>query len=177
MGSCATMGGHKELEDGTELKLDFNKLTKVAAAGCDVVPVVVQDARTGEVLIVAYANQAALDESFKQRVCCLWSTSRNEMWVKGKTSGDVLELVDIRVNCEQNSLLYLVRPVRKGACHTKDAAGDTRVSCYYRKLEQGKLTEATLPEYRTNSARFAGLLSLGAAVTALVAIVAVLKSR
>merc|ERR1711865_202247 len=164
MGSCATMGGHKELEDGTELKLDFNKLTKVAAAGCDVVPVVVQDARTGEVLIVAYANQAALDESFKQRVCCLWSTSRNEMWVKGKTSGDVLELVEIRVNCEQNSLLYLVRPVRKGACHTKDANGDSRVSCYHRRLHDGTLSDPTLPDFQRDSTHLLKLLWAGVAL-------------
>merc|ERR1719330_425027 len=56
------------------------------------------------------------------------------LWIKGETSGDFLDLVEVRVNCEQNSLLYLVRPRRTGACHTRDASGLTRVSCYYRKL-------------------------------------------
>jgi phosphoribosyl-AMP cyclohydrolase len=63
-----------------------------------------------------------------------WSTSRNELWIKGKTSGDFLEIVEIRVNCEQNSILYLVTPKGKGACHTKDSTGQARTGCYYRKM-------------------------------------------
>lgn len=128
---------HKELEEGTTLKLDWNKLDKVASKRCDVVPVVVQDTNSGAVLIAAYVNEVALAETFKQRVCCLWSTSRNELWVKGATSGDTLDLDDVRVNCEQNSLLFLVTPRRKGACHTKDAAGVSRVACYYRHVLSG----------------------------------------
>ena len=64
----------------------------------------------------------------------LWSTSRDELWHKGATSGDVLDLVEVRVNCEQNSLLYRVVPRTGGACHTVDAAGVARKSCYYRRL-------------------------------------------
>ena len=63
-----------------------------------------------------------------------WSSSRNELWIKGKTSGDYLEIHEIRVNCEQNSILYKVRPKGKGACHTKNASGRSRPGCYYRKL-------------------------------------------
>merc|ERR1712056_174116 len=70
----------------------------------------------------------------RTQTCVLWSTSRNELWAKGATSGDVLDLVEVRCNCEQNSLLYLVRPRRAGACHTRDASGSTRPSCYYRRL-------------------------------------------
>ena len=65
----------------------------------------------------------------------LWSTSRRKLWIKGETSGDVLDLVEIRVNCEQNSLLYLVKPRRTGACHTRGPDGRTRRSCFYRALE------------------------------------------
>ena len=54
--------------------------------------------------------------------------------MKGATSGDTLDLDDVRINCEQNSLLFLVTPRRKGACHTKDANGVSRVSCYYRRV-------------------------------------------
>jgi phosphoribosyl-AMP cyclohydrolase len=111
------------LEEGAELSLDFQKLKKVAACGEDVVPVAVQDADTKEVLIVAYANDQALNYSVRKGVAAFWSTSRNELWVKGATSGDMLDLVEIRLNCEQNSLLYLVRPRGRGACHTKDEAG------------------------------------------------------
>ena len=85
-------------------------------------PVVLQHADTGEVLFVGYANEKALAETLRVRQAVLWSTSRNELWHKGATSGDWLDLVDVRVNCEQNSLLYRVRP-RSGVCHTKDASG------------------------------------------------------
>lgn len=124
----------KELEEGSDLSLDWAKLAKVAQCGEAVVPVCVQDAETREVLIVAYANERALREARRCRHCVLWSTSRGQLWIKGQTSGDYLDLVQIRVNCEQNSLLYLVRPRRTGACHTKDANGNSRISCYYRRL-------------------------------------------
>ena len=125
---------HEVLEEGREFLLDWQKLKKVAACESPVVPVCVQDADTMQVLIVAFANEQALMETFERKVCVLWSTSRNKLWIKGETSGDVLDLVEVRVNCEQNSLLYLVRPRRTGACHTKDAEGATRPSCYYRKV-------------------------------------------
>jgi phosphoribosyl-AMP cyclohydrolase len=128
------------LEEGNELQLDFAKLQKVARTGLPVLPVVVQDADSREVLVVAYSNQEALDRSLKTGIATFWSTSRNELWVKGATSGDTLELVDVRVNCEQNSLLYLVRRVGGGVCHTKDAEGKTRKTCYYRSLKDGKLS-------------------------------------
>lgn len=127
----------RELEEGTTITLDFRKLAKIGAGepAQNVVPVVLQHADTKDVLYIAYANDLALAETLKTRRAVLWSTSRNELWRKGETSGDVLELVDVRVNCEQNSLLYLVRPARKGCCHTKDSSGSTRETCYYRRLE------------------------------------------
>lgn len=126
----------KEIEEGLVLEFDFTKLRKaVAQCSSDVVPVVAQDADTKEVLIVAYANELALKTALQEGMATFWSTSRNELWVKGKTSGDFLKLVEVRVNCEQNSLLYLVRPAGKGACHTKDKNGHPRRSCYYRSLD------------------------------------------
>ena len=129
----------KQLEEGSELLLDFHKLAKVAQTGVSVLPVVVQDAETREVLILAYANDLALRHSLEHGVAAFWSTSRNELWVKGATSGDTLQLVEVRVNCEQNSLVYLVKPLGKGACHTKDVDGKTRASCYYRRIKDGQL--------------------------------------
>lgn len=127
---------HETLEEGPRVLLDWDKLQKVTKGRekDPVLPVAVQDVTTLQVLIVAFANRKAVLESFKQKVCVLWSTSRNELWVKGATSGDVLDLVEVRINCEQNSLLYLVRPRRTGACHTKGPDGHTRPSCYYRRL-------------------------------------------
>jgi phosphoribosyl-AMP cyclohydrolase len=126
---------HHELEEGHELALDFTKLKKVADCGENLVPAVAQDARTGEVLIVGYANQLALETTLKEGMATFWSTSRNELWIKGKTSGDYLQLVEVLVNCEQNSLLYKVKPMGKGACHTKNQNGSPRSGCYYRSIE------------------------------------------
>jgi phosphoribosyl-AMP cyclohydrolase len=125
---------HEQIEEGETLSLDFGKLGKVAACGQDLVPVAVQDADSGEVLIVAFANQQALEHTLTAGVAAFWSTSRNELWVKGATSGDFLDVVDVRVNCEQNSLLYRVRRRGQGACHTRDADGCARPGCYYRRI-------------------------------------------
>ncbi|GLZ13757.1 hypothetical protein Acsp04_39920 [Actinomadura sp. NBRC 104425] len=129
-----------ELEEGLRLELDFGKLAAVAATGAQVVPVVLQDADSNEVLFVGYANETALRASLDEGIAVLWSTSRNELWRKGATSGDTLALVEVRVNCEQNSLLYRVRPTTGGACHTKLPSGQARRSCYYRAIgDEGAL--------------------------------------
>lgn len=130
----------EELEEGTAIQLDFAKLKKVAACEEDVLPVAVQDADSGDVLLVGFANRLALETTLEKRMATFWSTSRNELWIKGATSGDYLEVVDVRVNCEQNSLLYRVRLKGKGACHTKDTDGNARHSCYYRSIEGSNLT-------------------------------------
>ncbi len=122
-----------DLEEGQTLTLDFDKLAKVGQVG-GVVPCAVQNIDTGEVILVAYVNQQALDASLASRSAVFWSTSRNELWEKGKTSGETFELIELRVNCEQNSLLYRVRPRRGGICHTKNAAGEPR-NCFYRLLD------------------------------------------
>lgn len=131
-----------DIEEGRELRLDFTKLKKVAACGQDLVPAVAQDHDTGEVLIIGYVNALALETALRERKATFWSTSRNELWIKGKTSGDYLELVEVRVNCEQNSLLYRVRLAGKGSCHTKGKDGKPRLGCFYRKVSaEGKKLE------------------------------------
>ena len=122
------------------MALDFTKLKKVAESDEALVPAVAQDADTGEVLIVGYANELALKTTIDQGMATFWSTSRNELWIKGKTSGDYLEIVEVCVNCEQNSLLYRVRPKGAGACHTKGTNGSARSGCYYRVLWDGSLS-------------------------------------
>ncbi len=124
----------KALEEGAQLRLDFRKLRKIASGEADVIPAVAQDAATGEVLILGYVNELALATALKERKATFWSTSRNELWIKGLTSGDFLELIEVRVNCEQNSILYRVRPAGQGACHTKGADGRSRSGCSYRRL-------------------------------------------
>ena len=132
---------HHELENGTQLSLDFKKLAKVAACGEDLIPAVAQDANTGEVLIVGYANALALETTLSEGMATFWSSSRNELWIKGKTSGDYLEIVEVRVNCEQNSVLYRVKPKGQGACHVKDERGIARTGCYYRKIVNSNALE------------------------------------
>lgn len=123
----------KELEEGTHLTLDFNKLSKAVAACPGVIPVAVQHADTREIILIAYTNEAAFKLAVEKRTAIFWSTSRNELWEKGKTSGETFELLDVRVNCEQNSLVYIVRPRRGGICHTQNKQGAPR-NCYYRRL-------------------------------------------
>ena len=145
-----------QLEESSELTLDFTKLEKVGKQVADtrlrqgsggqaraedalepdpgVIPVAVQNADTKEVILVAYTNEFAMRESFAKRKLILWSTSRNKLWFKGETSGETFDLLEAYVNCEQNSLLYVVRPCRGGICHTKDKSGAPR-NCYYRKID------------------------------------------
>ena len=122
------------LEEGTALKLDFTKMARAAEKCPDVIPVAVQNIDTGEVILVAYVNEQALKASVETRTAVFWSTSRNELWEKGKTSGEVFDLLEVYVNCEQNSLLYKVRPRRGGICHTKNQKGEAR-NCFYRRLD------------------------------------------
>ena len=107
--------------------------------GNTLIPVVTQDFTTKEVLILAFANKAAFEETVKSGYATYWSRSRNELWKKGLTSGDLLKVEEIRINCEQNSLLYMVTPEGKGACHAKKEDGNPHTSCYYRKIEGDKL--------------------------------------
>lgn len=122
------------LEETAELRLDWDKLEKASARSKGIIPCAVQNADTGEVILVAYVNRQALDEALKRRVAVFWSTSRQERWIKGETSGQMFDLIEVRVNCEQNSLLYIVRPRAGGICHTKNKRGAPR-NCYYRRLD------------------------------------------
>ncbi len=131
----------KELEEGATLQLDYDKMAKAVASSPGIIPVAVQDADTQEVILVAYVNEPAFRKSLETGEAVFWSTSRNELWHKGMESGNTFELVEVRVNCEQNSLLYLVRPKGGGMCHTRNKDGQSRRGCYYRRLnrETGQL--------------------------------------
>ena len=122
------------VEETNELKLDFKKITRMI--GQEVIPVAIQNVNTKEIILVAYTNEQAMLESIKLRRLVLWSTSRNELWYKGKTSGNEFELIEILVNCEQNSLVYKVRPLKGNICHTsyKGVANN----CFYRRIEIGR---------------------------------------
>lgn len=125
-----------ELEEGADIALDFGRFS--SAGGHGVVPVVAQDIESRDVLVLAHANRAALDYTLQHGVAAFWSLSRDQLWVKGETSGNVLDVVEIRVNCEQNSLLYLGRLRNDGVCHTLQD-GVARHSCYYRRISGDRL--------------------------------------
>ena len=128
----------KQLEEGLKLELDWNKLEKAVAGTKGIIPVAVQNADTQEVILVAYINRQAFEESLKRKMLVLWSSSRQELGIKGLTSGETFELLEARVNCEQNSLLFIVRPNRGGICHTKNERGEPR-DCYSRRINPDTL--------------------------------------
>jgi phosphoribosyl-AMP cyclohydrolase len=121
-----------------ELLLDFGP------DGKELIPVVTQDYSTKEVLILSFVNREAFEETRRSGYATYWSRSRNELWKKGLTSGDMLRVEEIRINCEQNSLLFLVTPEGKGACHAKNEAGNPFSSCYYRRIASNNKLERVL---------------------------------
>jgi phosphoribosyl-AMP cyclohydrolase / phosphoribosyl-ATP pyrophosphohydrolase len=92
------------------------------------VPVVAQDAATGDVLTLAYANREALEKTLASGEAHYYSRSRSELWRKGATSGNTQRVLEVRLDCDGDALLYRVEP-RGPACHT----GET--SCYFTTLE------------------------------------------
>ncbi len=117
----------REREEGIELAPDFEKRGGI-------LPCVVQDAKSGDILMLGYVNQQALEKSISSRKATFYSTSRNCLWTKGETSGDFLEIKDILVDCDQDSLLYRVEVLGDGVCHTYRSDGRHRHSCFYRKI-------------------------------------------
>ncbi len=93
------------------------------------IPVIAQDAESREVLMLAYANKEAVLKTLKSGYAHYWSRSRKKLWKKGETSGNLQEVVEVRVDCDGDALLYIVR--QKGvACHTGN------FTCFYRRLER-----------------------------------------
>ena len=106
------------------------------AAG--LVPAVAQQHDTGEVLMLAWMNRAALEETLATGRVCYFSRSRNALWRKGETSGQTQHLKELRVDCDGDALLLLVEQTGV-ACHTG------RRSCFYRAARDGALVEVMAP--------------------------------
>ncbi len=109
-----------------DLKFDANGL----------IPAVVQNAETNEVLMVAYMNADTIAKTIETGRATFWSRSRQEVWVKGDTSGNYMYVKEIRVDCDCDCLVVLANPAGP-ACHTGNR------SCFFRKIEDGKLVEDT----------------------------------
>lgn len=110
---------------------------KWAADG--LIPAIVQDATTQQVLMMAYMNRTSLLKTIEIGETVFWSRSRQSLWHKGETSGNIQRVRDLRVDCDGDTLLILVDPAGP-ACHT----GET--SCFYRPLE------AFMPDYESDNA-------------------------
>ena len=122
----------QSIEGTSVLSLDFDKLNKISEDN-KVIPVAVQNATTNEVILIAYTNKIAFDETIKKRKAIFWSTSRNKLWFKGEESGNTFTIQSIHVNCEQNSLVYRVIPDDGNICHT--SINGVANNCFYRQLD------------------------------------------
>ena len=101
-------------------EVDFDK-------GGGLVPVVAQDAKSGEILMVAYANKEAVEKTLQTGYAHYYSRSRRRLWMKGEESGNKQKVIKILVDCDADSLIYLVEQIGV-ACHTGNR------SCFYREL-------------------------------------------
>lgn len=116
------------------------KQSKVAAAidfqkGGGLVPAIAQDVRTGKVLMMAYMNPEALETTLREGRACYWSRSRQELWRKGATSGDIQIVKDVLIDCDEDTILLLVEQRGQGACHTR------RWSCFFRRVTPEGISE------------------------------------
>lgn len=118
----------RNLEEGSEISLQFEKRGGL-------LPVAVQELKSGEILMIASVNREALEHSIKTKEATFWSTSRNELWVKGATSGNSMRIHEILVDCDQDSLIYKISLEVGGVCHTKTKEGAYRKSCFYRNID------------------------------------------
>ncbi|MCP4106150.1 MAG: phosphoribosyl-AMP cyclohydrolase [Desulfobacteraceae bacterium] len=109
------------------IKLDFNKTDGL-------IPAIAQDYETGEVLMLAYMNEEAWNATIDTGIATYYSRSRQELWVKGKTSGNTQHIKDIRIDCDDDTVLLKVEQVGGAACHTGHK------SCFHKKVENGTVT-------------------------------------
>jgi phosphoribosyl-AMP cyclohydrolase / phosphoribosyl-ATP pyrophosphohydrolase len=131
----------------------MNAASEIEAAGIDfgddgLVPCVVQDWSTGEVLTVAYMNREALDRTLESGETHFWSRSRDELWHKGETSGNVQRVRSLRYDCDADAILALVEPAGP-ACHTGER------TCFHRSIGEPRVAvhEALPALGRTLAAR------------------------
>jgi phosphoribosyl-AMP cyclohydrolase len=97
------------------------------------IPAIAQDAVTGEVLMLAYMNQAAWEETLKTGKATYWSRTRQELWIKGQSSGHQQIVKEIRVDCDGDAVLLKIEQLGGAACHTGHR------SCFHKKVENGSV--------------------------------------
>ncbi len=108
------------------IKIDFEKTGGL-------IPVIAQDYSSGTVLMLAYMNRETWELTLKTGIVHYWSRSRNKIWKKGESSGNVQEVKEIRIDCDNDTVLIKVNQIGKAACH------DGYESCFYRVVRDGNL--------------------------------------
>jgi phosphoribosyl-AMP cyclohydrolase len=108
------------------IELDFDKMDGL-------VPAIVQDYRSGEVLMQAFMNREAWQKTLESGIAHYWSRSRRQLWKKGETSGNVQEVREIRVDCDRDCVLIKVHQVGEAACHTGYR------SCFFNLVRDGAI--------------------------------------
>jgi len=125
----------------TERRLEETSDFRPRFDGSGLLPVIAQHESTGEVLMLAYMNAEALRLTIDTGEAHYWSRSRSTIWRKGETSGEVQEVVELRIDCDQDALLMIVRLKGNGvACHTG------RRSCFYRSVHGNMLRFAEIKD-------------------------------
>jgi phosphoribosyl-AMP cyclohydrolase len=114
--------------------LDFKK-------GDDLIPAIVQNYETLEVLMLAYINELAWQKTLETGKAHYWSRSRNKLWLKGETSGHVQIIKDILVDCDNDTVVYQVEQLGGAACHTGHR------SCFFRKVSGDELEKIDEPVF------------------------------
>lgn len=94
------------------------------------IPAIIQDVNSNEVLMMAYMNRESLEKTVESGKTCFWSRSRQKYWVKGETSGNIQIVKEILYDCDEDTLLIKVDQAGSGACHTGNR------TCFYRKLQK-----------------------------------------
>ena len=104
-----------------------------------ILPAIVQDYATGEVLMLAYINELAWQKTLETRKAHFWSRSRNSLWLKGETSGHIQLIKEIYVDCDDDTVVYKVEQIDGAACHTGHR------SCFFRRVDgEGLVTEGEI---------------------------------
>lgn len=101
-------------------------ILKLDAQG--LIAAIIQDSDTGQVLMLGYMNEESLRITLRDRRACFWSRSRQELWLKGETSGNTLEVLEVRVDCDADALVLTCKPAGP-TCHTNET------SCFYRRVD------------------------------------------
>ncbi len=103
------------------------------------IPVVAQDYRTGEVRMVAYANREAIEKTLETGYAHYYSRSRQKLWKKGETSGELQKVKEIRIDCDEDTVIYIVEQEKNKACHTGER------NCFFRNIEGEYVLNKPLP--------------------------------